>query len=42
VFRWVARETAQELGYPYPDSSDAQITAWTKEYLAAVSVERAD
>ena len=41
VFRWVARETAHQLGYPYPDSSDAQVTAWTKEYLA-VALEGAD
>ena len=41
VFRCLARETAHQPGYPYPDNSDAQITAWSTEYLAA-SVERAD
>lgn len=34
LFRCLARETAQALGYPYPDS-DAQVTAWAMEYLAA-------
>lgn len=28
LFRWLARETADALGYCYPDHTDARITAW--------------
>lgn len=34
VFRWVALETAAQLGYRYPSTGDADITAWAKHYLA--------
>ena len=26
--RWVAKETASELGYRYPDIADERVTAW--------------
>jgi aminoglycoside 6-adenylyltransferase len=28
LFRWVAKETAANLGYRYPDTADARVTAW--------------
>ena len=28
LFRWVANETAADLGYRYPDTDDERVTAW--------------
>lgn len=28
LFRWVAKETAADLGYRYPDTDDERVTAW--------------
>jgi aminoglycoside 6-adenylyltransferase len=28
LFRWVAKETAADLGYRYPDTADERVTAW--------------
>ena len=33
LFRWVAVETAEELGYPYPSEADRRVTDWVKARL---------
>jgi aminoglycoside 6-adenylyltransferase len=35
LFRWLARETAEALGYAYPDEADASVTALVLEVLPA-------
>jgi aminoglycoside 6-adenylyltransferase len=35
LFRWLARETAQALGYVYSDEADASVTALVLEVLPA-------
>jgi len=30
LFRWMAMETAEKLGYPYPTKADEQVTRWIK------------
>ncbi len=34
LFRWLARETAERLGYPYPAAADQHATALVQEYLS--------
>lgn len=34
LYRWLTRETAAALGYPYPIEADARATAWVKDCLA--------
>lgn len=31
LIRWLARETASRLGYPYPGEADAQVSAWLEQ-----------
>jgi aminoglycoside 6-adenylyltransferase len=33
LFRWLAIETAERLGYPYPSVADERVTEWVKAYL---------
>jgi aminoglycoside 6-adenylyltransferase len=40
VFRWLAAETSERLGYPYPLSTDEQVSEWVKTSLSEDS--RAD
>jgi aminoglycoside 6-adenylyltransferase len=35
LFRWIAMEIAAHLGYRYSSTSDMEITAWARRYLAA-------
>ncbi len=30
MFRWLATETAERLGYPYPTAADEQVTEWVR------------
>jgi len=34
LFRWLATETAERLGYPYPTAADERVTEWVKECLS--------
>ena len=34
LFRWLAIETAERLGYPYPTAADQQVTEWVKTCLS--------
>lgn len=34
VFRWLATETAEKLGYAYPTAADERVTEWTKTCLS--------
>ena len=34
LFRWIAMETAEKLGYPYPTKTDEQVTKWIKTCLS--------
>jgi aminoglycoside 6-adenylyltransferase len=34
LFRWLATETAGQLGYPYPASADEHVTALVRDYLS--------
>jgi len=36
LFRWLAIETAQRLGYPYPSSADERVTEWVKRCLVGM------
>jgi aminoglycoside 6-adenylyltransferase len=38
LFRWLARETAQALGYAYPEEADAAVTKLVREVLSAPDV----
>lgn len=38
LFRWVSRETAEQLGYPYPEVADEQATRLTVRILAGGSL----
>lgn len=33
LFRWVAKETAADLGYRYPDTADEHVTAWISAHF---------
>jgi aminoglycoside 6-adenylyltransferase len=33
LFRWVAKETAADLGYRYPDTADERVTAWISGHV---------
>jgi aminoglycoside 6-adenylyltransferase len=34
LFRWLASETADRLGYPYPRDADERVTEWVKTCLS--------
>ena len=34
LFRWLAIETAERLGHPYPTAADERVTEWVKECLS--------
>jgi aminoglycoside 6-adenylyltransferase len=34
LFRWLAIETAERLGYPYPTAADERVTQWVKTCLS--------
>lgn len=34
LFRWLARETADHLGYPYPDEPDRRISGIIRELFS--------
>jgi aminoglycoside 6-adenylyltransferase len=34
LFRWLATETAERLGYPYPTTAEAQVTKLAQNYLS--------
>ena len=34
LFRWVAEETAERLGYPYPKEGEERVRAWLRDSLA--------
>jgi len=34
LFRWIAMETAEKLGYPYPTEADRRVTGWVKTRLS--------
>jgi aminoglycoside 6-adenylyltransferase len=34
LFRWLATETAERLGYPYPAEADAHVTGWVSRCFA--------
>jgi len=33
AFRWIAKETAEKLGYPYPTEIDKTVTEWVETYV---------
>ncbi len=35
LFRWLATEAAERLGYPYPTSAEKQVTVLVRNYLSA-------
>ena len=35
LFRWLAVETAERLGHPYPTGSDEHVTAWVRQLAEA-------
>ncbi|HEU4759772.1 MAG TPA: aminoglycoside 6-adenylyltransferase [Dehalococcoidia bacterium] len=37
LFRWLAVETAERLGYPYPADTDAAVTEWVRASLADIA-----
>jgi aminoglycoside 6-adenylyltransferase len=34
LFRWIAMETAEKLGYPYPTKADEHVTNWVRTCLS--------
>ena len=34
LFRWIAVETAEKLGYPYPAKADEHVTKWIRTCLS--------
>ena len=39
LFRWLAMETAEKLGYPYPTEADKRVTEWLRSHLPIKSTK---
>ena len=39
LFRWLAMETAEKLGYPYPTEADNRVTEWLRSHLPIKSTK---